>query len=154
MKSFFKETPLNSFPWNYYQRWRIVLARAVFNIAACTLRSMMIIIPTSSICDLFQTSSKKACEKHPQWTGQPHLAKGFISGRNFHNIRRKLDKNVLIRIIPTKGCEQNNNNKLESLNSPGKGLHQQEKLSQFQKKIAYKRIMDCVNKTKEHCFIF
>ena len=92
MKSFFKETPLNSFSWNYYQRWRIVLARAVFNIAACTLRSMMIIIPTSSICDLFQTSSKKACEKHPQWTGQPHLAKGFISGRNFHNIRRKLDK--------------------------------------------------------------
>ena len=63
-------------------------------------------------------------------------------------------KNVLIRIIPTKGCEQNNNNQLESLNSPGKGLHQQEKLSQFQKKIAYKRIMDCVNKNKEHCFIF
>ena len=82
---------------------------------------------------------QKGLWKNPQWTGQPHLAKGFINGRNFHNIRRKLDKNVLIRIIPTKGCEQNNNNKLESLNSPGKGLHQQEKLSQFQKKIAYKK---------------
>ena len=31
-------------------------------------------------------------KKNPQWTGQPHLANGFISGRNFHNIRRKLDK--------------------------------------------------------------
>jgi len=39
-----------------------------------------------------------------QETGQPHQAiKGFISGRNFHNIRRQLDKKQ------HKACEINNN---------------------------------------------
>jgi len=65
----------------------------------------MINMLTFSICVFFQTSSKKACEtkQKSQATGQPHQAiKGFISERNFHNIRRQLDK----KNTPQKACEK------------------------------------------------
>ena len=57
---------------------------------------------TFSIWVLFQTSSKKAREtnKKTQATRQPHQAiKGFISGRNFHNIRRQLHKKELWTVL-------------------------------------------------------
>jgi len=42
-----------------------------------------------------------------QATEQHHQAiKGSISGRNFHNIRRQLDKKI---ITPQNACERNNN---------------------------------------------
>jgi len=64
----------------------------------------MINMLTFSICVLFQTSSKKACEtnKKTQATGQPHQAiKGFNCETNVHNIRRQLDKK---RITPQNTC--------------------------------------------------
>ena len=55
---------------------------------------------TFSICVLFQTSSKRLVKKHLQHeTGQPHQAKGFISGTNFHNIRRNLDKQRIVDCV-------------------------------------------------------
>jgi len=53
---------------------------------------------TFSICVYSRFSPKKACgtTKKTKATGHPHQAiKGFISGRNFHNIRRQLDKKDL-----------------------------------------------------------
>ena len=66
----------------------------------------MINMLTFSIWVLFQTSSKKAREtnKKTQATRQPHQAiKGFISGRNFHNIRNQLDKK---RSTPQNACKK------------------------------------------------
>jgi len=60
----------------------------------------MVNILRFSICVLFQTSSKWLLKKQQQQTGTFNLTKGFISRRNFHNIRRKLDTKEL---LPTKG---------------------------------------------------
>ena len=94
----------------------------------------MINMLTFSICVLFQTSSKKACEtnKKTQANGQPHQAiKGFNCETNVHNIRRQLDKK---RITPQNACGKKTHT--GNLNFTNQGLHQKEKLSQYQKKIA------------------
>ena len=96
---------------------------------------------TFSICVLFQTSSKKACETNKtQATGQPHKAiKGFISGRNFHNIRRQLDKKELPhkRLVKT-------TTHWKFKPHQAKGFIRRRNFHNIRRKLHKKRIVDCV----------
>ena len=90
----------------------------------------MINILRFSICVLFQTSSKWQLKK--QQTGTSNLTKQTASsaGETFTLSKENwIQKNYFLQKVFGKKT-------LESLTSPGKGLHQQEKRSQYQKKIA------------------
>ena len=92
----------------------------------------MINILRFSICVLFQTSSKWLLKKQQQQTGTFNLTKQRASsaGETFTISEENwIQKNYFLQ----KAFEKK---KLESLTSPSKGLHQKEKLSQYQKKIA------------------
>ena len=90
----------------------------------------MINILRFSICVLFQTSSKWQLKK--QQTGTSNLTKQTASsaGETFALSKENwIQNNYFLQKVFGKKT-------LESLTSPGKGLHQKEKLSQYQKKIA------------------